>query len=120
MHGSREVAIAASRGNIGIGQIELNGTAIMSNRPFKLEREKSAPVNWRRGMVRLWFLASAAWIMGWIIYFLIDLIRGESTPREFLVIPIVLFGPPVALMLFGLATRWAFQGFKVDDHFPGA
>jgi hypothetical protein len=31
------------------------------------------------------------------------------------IIPVVLFGPPVALLLFGIATGWAFRGFKVDD-----
>ncbi|MGO9173722.1 MAG: hypothetical protein ACLP7P_17410 [Rhodomicrobium sp.] len=90
----------------------------MPNRPFN--REKETPINWRRGIFRLWILASAAWIMGWVIYFVIEWISGTSTSRELLVAPVVLFGPPVALLLFGLATRWAFQGFKVDDRFPGA
>jgi hypothetical protein len=31
-----------------------------------------------------------------------------------------LFGPPIALLIFGLATRWAFSGFKVDEPPPTA
>jgi hypothetical protein len=27
--------------------------------------------------------------------------------------------PPVALLLFGMATRWAFQGFQAGDQSPG-
>ncbi len=90
----------------------------MLSRPFN--REKETPINWRRGIFRLWVLASAAWIMGWLIFFLIESINGLPTNRELLALPVVLFGPPVALLVFGLATRWAFQGFKFDDRFPGA
>jgi hypothetical protein len=28
---------------------------------------------------------------------------------------VLLFGPPVALMLFGLVAGWAFRGFKSDE-----
>ncbi|MFY9639993.1 MAG: hypothetical protein WCD20_06070 [Rhodomicrobium sp.] len=92
----------------------------MQNRPFSVQKEKPIPINWRRGFFRLWVLASAAWIMGWLIYFAIELISGESTVGQLVVAPVVLFGPPVALMLFGLATRWAFRGFQVDDTIPRA
>jgi hypothetical protein len=34
---------------------------------------------------------------------------------DVLVIPVVLIGPPVALLLFGIAAGWAFRGFRVDD-----
>lgn len=90
-------------------------------RPFSSERERPAPVNWRRGIFRLWVLASVAWIMGWLIYLTIEVIRGDSKMiGDFLVMPIVLFAPPIALLLFGIATRWAFRGFKIDDQVPNA
>ncbi len=88
----------------------------MQNRPFIAHKGKMAPINWRRGMFRLWLLASAAWIMGWVIYFAIEYIRGESSLG--LVAPVVLLAPPVALLLFGMATRWAFQGFQPDEQAP--
>ncbi len=91
----------------------------MQNRPFNFQREKQVPINWRRGIFRLWVLASAAWIMGWVIYFAIELIRGESTIGQLVVAPVVLLAPPVALLLFGVATRWAFQGFVADDQTRG-
>ena len=31
----------------------------------------AAQVNWRRGLLRVWLLVSAAWIMGWIVYLVI-------------------------------------------------
>jgi len=86
----------------------------MQNRRFNLEREKTTPINWRRGMIRLWILASTAWIMGWSLYFVIEFING-ATRQELFGIPVVLFGPPLALLLFGLAARWAFQGFETDE-----
>jgi hypothetical protein len=91
------------------------GTADMQHRRFNLEKEKTVPVNWRRGMFRLWILASTAWLMGWLIFFAIQFIGGELTPRQLWVAPVVLFGPPMALLLFGIATRWAFRGFDSDD-----
>ena len=92
----------------------------MQTRPFiSSQKEKPVPINWRRGIFRLWVLVSAAWIMGWVIYFAIELIRGESTIGQLVVAPVVLLAPPVALLLFGIATRWAFQGFQVDDQLPG-
>ena len=82
--------------------------------------EESMPVNWRRGLFRVWLLFCAAWMMGWIIYLAIyGLHVGFKTTGDFLVIPIVLFGPPVALLLFGLAAGWAIRGFKVENSPPG-
>lgn len=87
----------------------------MQRRRLNLEREKPAPLNWRRGMFRLWILVSGAWVMGWLLYLSIGYISGEATTGQLLVAPIVLLGPPVALLLFGIATRWAFRGFEADD-----
>jgi hypothetical protein len=88
-------------------------------RPFNTHTEEPTPVNWRRGMVRVWILVSVAWIMGWIIYLIMDGLQGGFKSRgDFLVIPVLLFGPPIALLLFGIATGWAFRGFKVDTSPP--
>ena len=79
--------------------------------------ERMEAVNWRRGLIRVWLLLSAAWIMGWAVYLILFAIRvGFETSREFLAIPVLLFGPPIALLLFGLAAGWAFRGFKPDDN----
>ena len=80
--------------------------------PFNRERGKRAPLNWRRGLFRLWVLISAAWIMGWIISFAIEFIEGTWTNRDFQVVAVVLFGPPIAFLFVAVATRWAFQGFE--------
>ncbi len=88
---------------------------------FGPQDEEPIPVNWRRGMLRVWLLASAAWIMGWVIYLLLHGLQGGiKETGEFLAIPVVLFGPPIALLLFGIAAAWAFRGFKVDDRSPTA
>jgi len=79
------------------------------------------PINWRRGLLRLWLLASAAWIMGWAVYLAIyGIRRGFDGVQELLVLPVLLFGPPIALLLFGAMTRWAFKGFAAekDDAAP--
>ena len=90
-------------------------TTRMQHRRFNLEKEKAAPVNWRRGMFRLWILASSAWVMGWLIFFAIKFASGEYTPQHMVAVPVVLLGPPVALLLFGIAARWAIRGFDADD-----
>jgi hypothetical protein len=74
----------------------------------------AAPINWRRGLSRVWLLASAAWIMGWIVYLILYGIQGGFRSGELLAMPVLLLGPPVALLLFGLMAGWAFRGFKPD------
>ncbi len=88
-------------------------------RPFVQQNNEPIPVNWRRGLFRVWLLVSAAWIMGWIIYLILYGLRGEfKWPGDVLVIPVLLFGPPIALLIIGLATGWAFRGFSIDER-PG-
>jgi predicted membrane-bound dolichyl-phosphate-mannose-protein mannosyltransferase len=84
----------------------------MMARPFDRERKEPSPINWRRGLFRLWVLVSSAWIMGWLIFFAIEYIGGNWTARDFLAVPVVLFGPPAAILITGIATRWAFRGFE--------
>ena len=77
-------------------------------------------VNWRRGLFRVWLLFSAAWLMGWIIYLIMHGLQGGfKTTGDFLVIPVLLFGPPIALLLFGFAAGWAARGFKAESDPPG-
>jgi len=77
---------------------------------------ESSPLNWHRGMFRLWLLASAAWIMGWAIYLTLSaMAQALTTPGDFLAIPVVFFGPPIALLLCGLAAAWAIRGFKSEQ-----
>jgi len=78
--------------------------------------EQQSPLNWRRGLFRVWLLASAAWLMGWILYLIMYGLRGGfKTTGDLIVIPVLLFGPPIALLLFGLAARWALLGFKTEE-----
>jgi hypothetical protein len=78
------------------------------------------PLNWHRGFFRVWLLVSAGWVMGWAIYLAMFAVQdGMKTMGDFLEIPIVLLGPPIALWLFGLAAGWAFRGFA-PEHIDGA
>jgi hypothetical protein len=78
--------------------------------------ENQYPVNWRRGLFRVWLLFSAAWMMGWIIYLIVfGLQGGFKTVSDLLAIPVLLIGPPIALLLFGVAAGWAFRGFKAEN-----
>lgn len=84
-------------------------------RAFVEQRPEPAPLNWRRGMFRVWLLVSAGWIMGWTIYLILAGVHGELSTRGDLVeVPILLFAPPIALWLFGLATGWALRGFEAE------
>src|ERR687887_1327336 len=83
-------------------------------RPFPA-REEVTPLNWRRGLFRLWLLVSAAWLMSWTIYFILSaMAHALNTVGDFLAIPVVFFGPPIALLLCGIATGWAIRGFRSD------
>jgi len=78
--------------------------------------EQQLPLNWRRGLFRVWVLLSAAWLMGWMLYLTMYGLRGGfKTTGDLIVIPVLLFGPPIAMLLFGLAARWALLGFKAED-----
>jgi hypothetical protein len=84
-------------------------------RPFA-SKEEVTPLNWRRGLFRLWLLVSAAWLMSWAIYFILSaMAQALNTVGDFLAIPVVFFGPPIALLLCGLATGWAIRGFRADN-----
>ncbi|MGE5158326.1 MAG: hypothetical protein ACM3OF_09265 [Gemmatimonas sp.] len=89
----------------------------LSQRDFDTQAANAAKVNWRRGFFRVWLLLSAAWIMSWVVYLLVYGIRagGYRNANEVLAIPVLLVGPPVALMLFGLVAGWAFRGFKPEE-----
>ena len=85
-------------------------------RPFA-PGEEAAPLNWRRGLFRLWLLVSAAWVMSWAIYFILSaMAQALTTVGDFLAIPVVFFGPPVALLLCAMATGWAIRGFGADKN----
>jgi hypothetical protein len=74
-----------------------------------------AQVNWRRGLFRVWLLLSAAWTMGWIVYLIINGIKdGLQSKGELLAIPVLLVGPPIALLLFGIVAGWAVRGFMPE------
>lgn len=85
-------------------------------RAFGVNDNEQPLVNWRRGLFRVWLLLSAAWLMGWTIFLIMQGLQGAiQTTGEFLQIPVLLFGPPVALLLFGIAVGWAFRGFKLES-----
>jgi hypothetical protein len=84
-------------------------------REFDEQDSNVLKVNWRRGLLRVWLLLSAAWIMGWIVYLIIYGIQsGFRSSGDFLAILVLLIGPPIALLLFGLVAGWAFRGFKPE------
>jgi len=75
-----------------------------------------AQVNWRRGFFRVWLLASGAWIMSWVLWLMIyGISRGFRDMHEVFAVPVLVLGPPVGLMLFGLVAGWAFRGVKADE-----
>jgi hypothetical protein len=103
-----------TRTNELTNQKESLGAALQHSTPPVQEASEPTPINRHRGMFRVWLLVSAGWIMGWTIYLLMHNLEGKFPGSDFFVVPIL--GPPVALLIFGIATRWAFWGFLVEDH----
>jgi hypothetical protein len=92
----------------------------LSRRPLDVRESEKAPVNWRRGLYRIWLLISAAWILAWTIALILNGIEGNlKTAGDFLEIPVLLLGPPIAVFILAIAAAWAFRGFKVDNSQPG-
>lgn len=71
------------------------------------------PINWRRGLFRIWLLMSMAWVLGWSVYLVLYAIQGGFDHGAPLFdLPVLLLGPPIALLAFGSAAIWALRGFK--------
>jgi hypothetical protein len=85
-------------------------------RSFTPQAKELASFNWRRGLFRMWLLLSVGWVMSWTVYLIMYVLQGRFSGSDFLAIPVILFGPPVALLFFGIVTRWAFRGFQVAEH----
>ena len=81
-------------------------------------RNEPAAINWRRGSFRIWVLLTAAWIMSWAIYLILYALGGGFQTTEYLMIPVLFFGPPIAVLILGIAAGWAFRGFKIPPELP--
>jgi hypothetical protein len=42
-------------------------------------------------------------------------LRFGMEPREVAAVPVLFFGPPVALFVFGTGVSWAFRGFRLNE-----
>jgi hypothetical protein len=82
-------------------------------RPMGANDNAALPINWRRGLFRIWLLISMAWVLGWSVYLMLYAIQGgfDQGARVY-ELPVLLLGPPVALLAFGSAAIWALRGFK--------
>jgi hypothetical protein len=85
-------------------------------RPFNPRIAEPAKINWRRGLFRIWLLVSGGWVMSWSIYLIMSALREGLPASDLLVVPVLLFGPPVALLIFAVGAGWAFRGFVDDGH----
>lgn len=88
-------------------------------------------MNWRRGLSRLWLVASALWIGFWFWYRDVPCALGfnyfgikwwcsdpvwEAPPNGFLLdlrsgTFALMFGVPAAALVFGLVAQWIASGF---------
>ncbi|HVZ05793.1 hypothetical protein [Hyphomicrobium sp.] len=85
------------------------------SRRDSVDLNRAGEMNWKRGLFRIWILISAGWIMGWTIYLLLEGVQGSlRSTRDLIEVPILLFAPPIALWLFGLAAAWAIRGFDPE------
>jgi hypothetical protein len=98
----------------------LNGAGALENfgiprRPDGPRGGEANPVNWRRGLIRVWLLISGAWIMGWSIFLVLEGIQGGFETPRLAAIPILLVGPPIGLLSFGIVAGWPFRGFRTEN-----
>ena len=76
---------------------------------------KDEPINWRRGLFRMWILLSTAWIMGWTIYLILDGVQGGISNGEDIVIRVA-FKPTARS--FGTTTACAPKTSALRRHAP--
>ena len=69
----------------------------------------------RRGLFRIWLVLSAGWIMSWVIDLILGVLEDGFKTNDLFVMPVLLFAPPIALLIFGFGAGWAVRGFKIDD-----
>jgi hypothetical protein len=88
----------------------------MPRRVVETTARSRTQVNWKRGFFRTWLLLSGAWIMSWVLWLMIyGISKGFRDIHEVFTVPVLLLGPPVALLVFGLLAGWAVRGFKADE-----
>jgi hypothetical protein len=93
-------------------RVEIMPNFGVPHREASREQDQRSPLNWRRGLFRIWLLLSAGWILGWVIYFAIQgMQEGLSTSGEWISVLITLLAPPIAMAIFGAAMIWALRGF---------
>lgn len=63
-------------------------------------------MNIRLGLFRLWVAATAAWVVGIIVIWIVE---GGG---DILIVLAVIIGPPIAVLAIGRATFWIASGFK--------
>ena len=54
-------------------------------------------------------------IISWVIDLIMYSLEGGFKASDLFVVPILLFGPPLALLVFGVGAGWAFRGFNIQD-----
>ena len=52
--------------------------------------------------------------LSWIIYLAMEFIQRDLGAADLYIWPILLFGPPLALLIFGRGALWARHGFKAS------
>jgi len=53
--------------------------------------------------------------MGRVIDLIMYTLESRFKASDLFVVPILLFGPPLALLVFGVGVGRAFRGFNIDD-----
>jgi hypothetical protein len=53
--------------------------------------------------------------MSRVIDLILGVLEDGLKTSDLLVMPVLLFAPPIALLIFAVAAGWAFRGFNVDD-----
>ena len=74
-------------------------------------------MRWKRGFLRLWFVASGLWVVllgGFFIENWDSMYRADPDPffDRLLVVVVVVFAIPLGILVAGMFVAWILKGFR--------
>jgi hypothetical protein len=73
-------------------------------------------MNLRRGLIRVWAVASGLWVLGLAFDVLTMMLRPyRFSAGEMIALPAIFLGPPMVVLSLGEGAAWAWDGFRTRE-----